>query len=233
MLAIEDGLGVFWFMLSPQETYEEATSYRLNYEPVPQSLPPGLTNDDLNDLYHAAQGGRPEGLARLERMVKRYPVVPTLWNYLAVAYRIAGKEKKAREVERKMLERHPDYLFAKIAEASRRIESGRGASLPELLGKSMSLQEALGHDRAAHLSEWKFFYATVAEWHMEAGRLEHAEMLLKAIRRERHTEEVTESLERGLMLARMRGFQQRLLADSQRRVEVKQGRLPVVRERKP
>jgi len=217
----------------PQAIYDEARSYRPSYEPERKELPPGLTNEDLEELYYTALDGRAADVARLETMVKRFPEVPSLWNYLTVAHRVRGKEKKARAVERRLLERHPDYLFAKVAEARNRCASGRAASVPEVLGESMTLREALGHDRPPHLSEWKHFYGVVVEWHIEEGRLDHAAKLLDAIKSEDHTEEEVEVLGGQLAAARFMDFRRRMERDEKKRVRVKQGKVPKVRERTP
>lgn len=196
-------------------------------------LPPGLTDAKLEEMYHVAVEASPRGLVMLEQMVKRYPIVPSLWNYLAVGYRGAGKEKKAREVERRMLEQHPDYLFSKVAEAGHRLDAGRGDSLPEILGQSMTLREALGHDRPPHVSEWKHFYAILFRWHLEADRLEHAEKLLEAIQGESHTDDVSAVLQKQMWLAQIKAFQKRSEADRKMRIEVDQGEVPKIKQRLP
>lgn len=220
-------------MHTPEEFYDEARSYRIEYDRVASEMPEGLTQDMIEDLHGLAQSKKREGVPRLKRMVKHFPGVPVLKNYLAVAYQTRGDAMRARRVRREMFEKHPDYFFAKVAEAQRLHEEGRAAEMPTVLGGSMTLREALGTEEDPHISEWKNFQLMAAFWHLDAGRSEHAEMILKAMRQTEGAEEFARILNLELMASRFKAMQGRMQRDEERRIEVEGPPEPGYRERTP
>lgn len=220
-------------MRSPQETYEEAKSYQISYEPELPLLPDGFTQDDLEECQTAAFHGPKAALHEVKRTVAKYPEVPCLWNYLAAGHRIRKEPKKARKVEIQLFERHPDYFFAKIAEATARCETNRAESMPEILGESLTLREALGHERAPHQSEWKNFYHTLAHYYIKTGHLEHAAKILQALQEEPESRDVATNIKITLGFARFQHFQEKISQASARRIRVNQGEIPKIKKRLP
>ncbi|MCH7228666.1 YecA family protein [Haloferula sp. A504] len=220
-------------MREPNEVYEEAMSYRIEYDRVESEMPEGLTQDMIEELHDLAISKRREGVPRLKRLAKRFPGVPVLQNYLAVAYEVRGEKMRSRWVRSEMLKQHPDYFFAKVAEAKRLHEEDRAAEMPTVLGESMTLREALGTEEDPHISEWKNFQLMAAFWHLDAGRVEHAEMILKAMRETEGAGELAKILNQQLMMARWTSMQDRMRRDEERRVVVEGPPEPEYRERTP
>lgn len=220
-------------MPTPEEIYREAKSYQIVYKPVVPIYPDGLTQDEVDDLHDFALEGTREGLHKLKKAVAKYPEVPCLWNYLATCYQVKGLHKKELQTKRQLLKLHPDYLFAKLGEANSRIEAGKSDSVPEIIGTSLTLREALGNEDSPHLSEWKQFYTTVTLYHIGQDELEKATILLKAVKEEKHAQDIAGVLERRLQMARLRSFQKSLAEAEAKRIRVKQAPIPKARERTP
>lgn len=220
-------------MPTPEEIYREAKSYQIVYEPVVAIYPDGLTQDEVEDLHDCALEGTREGLHKLKKAVAKYPEVPCLWNYLATCYQVKGLHKKELQTKRQLLKLHPDYLFAKLGEANSRIDAGKSDSVPEIIGTSLTLREALGNEDSPHLSEWKQFYTTATSYYIGQDELEKATILLEALKEEKHAQDVAGVLERRLQMARLRSFHKSLAEAEAKRIRVKQAPIPKARERTP
>jgi hypothetical protein len=220
-------------MRSAKETYEEAMAYRIDYDRVERELPEGLTHEMLEELCSLARSKKREGVPRLRRLVNRYPEEPTLKNYLALAYEVRGDSMRAKWVRKNLWKQHPDYFFAKVAEATRRYDDKRAAEMPEVLGESMELREALDTDRDPHISEWKNFQLLAGLWHLDAGRIGHAEMLQRALWETEDAEEAAKVLSQHLISTRFEKMRERMECDKKRRIAVEGPPEPEFRERTP
>lgn len=121
----------------------------------------------LNGMLHHSPR---EAIAELEDLIERHPGVPTLRNYLTIAYSAAGDRERAyREIE-EAVRRHPDYLFARLNHAELCISRGDLAKAAELLGgPARDLRALYPHRERFHISEYVAFTYTVGRYHLEAG----------------------------------------------------------------
>jgi hypothetical protein len=208
-----------------QEIQDEATGYELSYEPV-DSPPEGISEDEIVRLHNLALQGDQRGIAELKKLIVRFPSYPVLKNYLVVAYRISGKVRRGRAVEKEVYQLHPDYLFARLGEANHQLINGNPDKARELLGPRLRLADLHTEDRPIHVSEWLAYYRCVGLLYAESGEVKAAQAIINAFHNQGFDDDETELLERMLMAARMRKLKERLDKDERTQIRVKVPPLP-------
>ena len=73
----------------------------------------------LDDTYYYAAKGKKSTIKLIQKYIKEYPHIPHFKNYLAVLYTKLGNQYLADEVNKKTVEKHPEYLFGKLNMASK------------------------------------------------------------------------------------------------------------------
>lgn len=76
---------------------------------VPREIDP-----DLEEIYHTMNKEPASTIERIKELLRDYPHVPQLYNYLSVAYSRLGKHEEAEKIVAKNYKTNPDYLFAKL-----------------------------------------------------------------------------------------------------------------------
>ncbi len=72
-------------------------------------------------------------IQKIKDLIKKYPNLPTLYNYLSVAYEKTRNFEKVFETTNKLVEKFPDYLFGKIILANYYIEENQLAKVQILI----------------------------------------------------------------------------------------------------
>lgn len=209
--------------LSPpfsKEVMDEALGYELSETPD-ENLPEGLDLDKISELHHRSLEGDKRVIPVLKALIRQHPDYPTLKNYLSVALRQCGKARQAAQVERETLRLHPDYLFARIAEAKRLIKKQDFQKAREILGHGLRLADIHPPGEEIHISEWKNYYTTVALFHIESGDLEAAQGIINALESEDIDPATVKHLTYALMLSRLKKFQERAKEDEKKQIAVK------------
>lgn len=130
----------------------------------------------FESLYREAQNKRNKSIIeKLNQLILQYPTVPILKNYLSVAFNVQGKIDKSHEVNNWILKEHPDYLFARLNQAHRCIETQEYDKVPELLGESMEIKALYPDREIFHYSEVTSFYKCVVRYYVAMENEELAE----------------------------------------------------------
>ena len=100
--------------------------------------PTGELAPEVNELMikalHALQGKRAvEGEALLKQALRLAPDEPSLHNNLVAAYEQQGRKEESVKLARKLVERFPDYLFARTNYAIILAQSGASVEARDLL----------------------------------------------------------------------------------------------------
>lgn len=115
------------------------TQYEITDEPIQEPsyrrLPKSI-KDRLENLYQVAQRQPQQAIPELVELKKKYPNVPQIYNYLAVAYSYAGENEKAELIIQENIRKNPNYLFARINQAQILLAKNTEKS-PKYLGISM------------------------------------------------------------------------------------------------
>ena len=211
------------------EVQQEALSYQLT-DDFPQELPEGLPDDRLERLYYLAQEGHPLAVPELKKAIARHPDFPPLRNFLSSTYRAQGRMRQAREVERELFERNPDYLFARIAEADHLISRGQHDEARAMLGGTLRLRD-VSPDEPAHPSQWIGFYNIVGHFYVATGQVEEAQAILNALRQTHGPTKVAISLQGAILQKRAEVLRDRIKADE--KVAIRIIPPPIPRQGKP
>ncbi|HHM20609.1 MAG TPA: DUF1186 domain-containing protein, partial [Bacteroidetes bacterium] len=143
--------------------------------------------EQLLEAYYKLVNGEIRKPRYLEKLVEKYPHVPAFKNYLSVFYQQKGQMKKAFQVNRNIVEEHPDYLFGKTNLAAEFLEKGKPEEVPKILGQALDLKDLYPERKVFHISEFRALFKVAAEYLLQTGnikalesRMEMAEEVLGA-----------------------------------------------------
>jgi tetratricopeptide (TPR) repeat protein len=132
------------------------SQYEITDEPIKEAAYQRLPNavkEKLENLYHIAQKKPAQAIPELIELQKKYPRVPQIYNYLAVAYSYAGEKEKAEQIIKENIRKNPDYLFARINQAQIWLAKEEYDKIPELFDHKYDLQMLYPKRRKFHISE--------------------------------------------------------------------------------
>jgi tetratricopeptide (TPR) repeat protein len=191
-------------------------SYEISDEPMPgpayERLPEPV-KDQLENLYHEVLTRKPKkALSILEPLIEQHPDVPSLYNYLYVAYQGLGDRTNAQRVLQEMLERFPDYLFARITHANDCLQRGEAEKVPEIFEGKYDLKLLYPERERFHLSEVLSFCAVMAWYFHTQGNHRRAETYYEMMRQLDPTHRSTRFIKRLLHPSWLRRWLRRLLS---------------------
>ncbi len=159
--------------------------FDITWDPLPNNsyeLTPKLERI-LKRMHNLSRSKESNVIPKLKEYIKKYPQVPSLKNYLMVAYRIRNEDAKADEVIHQIVEEHPDYLFGKLSLAEIYIKEKKLALVPALLGKYLLLQELYPNRTVFHISEVRNFEYTACLYFLEKEAFEQVESRLEVMKK--------------------------------------------------
>lgn len=155
-------------------------TFQVTYEPVYGSSAP--FNEKILKAMREARDNLVQEkieLKKYKRLVSLYPDIPQFYNYLVTAYRMKGQDKKAFKKNDELLQRFPDYLFAKIIKAEEYIETGTLDKVKFILGNALDLQALYPERQIFHIDEVMSYYKVVVDYLCELGETDKAEEYLE------------------------------------------------------
>jgi tetratricopeptide (TPR) repeat protein len=147
----------------PQRLTSDAlvyTAYDITDEPLDNrdiKKLPSQVQARIDDLYELAQRDPTQAIPELERLITTYPHIPTLSNYLSVAYLYSGDLEKTDACVREAYRRHPQYLFAKVNYANLCLQKGEVDKIPAIFNYQCDLKRLYPHRTRFHVSEFMNF----------------------------------------------------------------------------
>lgn len=125
--------------------------------------------DFYRNLHHKVVlgGAQPEPaeLKQLQLMIQKYPELPFLENLLANLWKLSSNREKYRLINERMMEKFPDYLFARTNLAEELLAQDKSDLIPELLNHCFEIYTwDQDPDRLFHISELAGFYSVIAAW---------------------------------------------------------------------
>jgi hypothetical protein len=138
-------------------------------EPIPDPAYEALPEEwkqRLDPVYRQPVDDFAPHLDLLNAAVAEFPQVPRLWNLLYIAYTHAGRDADAECVLWETLERHPDYFFARINQATLLISEGRHDEVEAALGGDLDLQRLVGGRKQVHYTEVRCYFLMMLEYHL-------------------------------------------------------------------
>jgi tetratricopeptide (TPR) repeat protein len=149
-------------------------------------------------------------LQELEHLIETYPFAPVFYNYLAIAYSRRGMHELADRTIDRVLQRVPDYLFARLNRAEHLLWSGDDAQILSLLGPTLELRDLCPGRTRYHVSEFAGYYAVVAIFESRRGNLSRDAAILAMLQAvapgERSTDALADELQSPRLLRRLARF---------------------------
>jgi tetratricopeptide (TPR) repeat protein len=159
-------------------------SYEVTHDPMAdpafEALPPGV-QQRYQALYEAVVARPAACIAELEALVSAHPEVPKSFNLLSAAYSQSGQAPKAEAHIRETIERHPDYLFARLNYAELCLRQGKLNAIPGIFDHKFDLSTLYPGRTVFHITEVVSFAGVMAQYFFLTGRLDTAEVYRKTL----------------------------------------------------
>jgi len=111
----------------------------------------------------------------LESYKTKYPNVPTIYNYLGIAYERTNQLKKYYKTLIETKEKFPDYIFGKISLAEYYLSDKKFKKIPDLFDNKFEItQHFPGGTDAFHISAVRGFYYITGRYFVKVGKIEMA-----------------------------------------------------------
>ncbi len=177
---------------------------------------------ELEPLHHQIekQKGSKKSIAKLLKLIKKYPRNPQLKNYLTVAYNLRGDRKKTQEINRWIISEHPDYLYGKLNLAAEYFENKEYEKMTEAMGELMEINDLYPDRKVFHLAEVTGFYRMSIMYFTAIGNLEAAESRYKIIEEIAPDHPDTMDALRHMMSVRMEANQKRWEEEEKAKIKV-------------
>jgi hypothetical protein len=152
--------------------------YEITTEPIHdrhyQRLPRHV-KEAIERLHDVAQRRPREAIPALRDLIRQYPRVPQLYNYLSVAYGRAGQRQEAEAVVQENYQRNPEYLFARLNYAEVCLARGDYAQVAHIFAHTFDLHVLYPQRKRFHRSEVANFMGVVGLYFLAIGNRELAE----------------------------------------------------------
>ena len=161
------------------------TQYEVTSEPIidgPFSRLPEHVRDSLERLYALAQRRPRQAIPELEKLLHMYPNVPTIYNYLSVAYSLAGEKEKAEHLVAENYRLHPGYLFARLNYAEICLYKNDYAAIPAIFEHKFDLKLLYPKRKRFHISELTGFMGVIGPYFYATGERALAENVYDLLR---------------------------------------------------
>lgn len=139
--------------------------------------------DSILDFYHLVKENPKEALDQIPPYIKKYPLVPCLYNYLFIAYRSLELNREAISILKKSFELFPDYLFARVEYALYLLRRGEVEKAEGALGNAMTLTQLYPERKIFHISEYKSFAYVIGCICVEKNDLNQAQIYLQFLQK--------------------------------------------------
>ncbi|NOZ71404.1 MAG: hypothetical protein GXP38_05735 [Chloroflexi bacterium] len=154
------------------------TQYEVTDEPIEERayrrLPKHI-KEKLERLYQEAQWKPQEAIPELLELQRKYPHVPQIYNYLAVAYSSAGDNEKAESITQENIRKNPNYLFARVNQAQICLAKKEYEKIPEIFDHKYDLKMLYPNRKKFHISEVANFMGIMGLYFYRTNQREIAE----------------------------------------------------------
>jgi tetratricopeptide (TPR) repeat protein len=159
--------------------------YSITHKPIDNDDVRKLPNevqDKIEDLYKRVQVTPHDTIDELEMLIKNYPDIPQLYNYLYAAYAHTGQEHKANTIMKDSYERNPSYLFAKLNYSDYLVKQGELDKVAEIYDSKFDLSMLYPNRDTFHASEVISFNGVIGYYHAMVGQYHDAMRCLNILK---------------------------------------------------
>lgn len=173
------------FHMRENDASVHTSTFEITSEPLPEPAYdrlPASVRKRLDEI-HARIPRHPEQvIPELLELKEKYPDVPQIYNYLAVAYSHQGDKEKAEAITAENLKRNPDYLFARINMAQFYLARGEYDRIPELFDNKFDLKLLYPRKKRFHISEAANFFGVMGLYFAKTNQREAAEVYYEMLK---------------------------------------------------
>lgn len=155
-------------------TYDELLHERYNITPAIQAI--------LQQSYFEVMEHRVGSIKKLKTYIEQYPHIPQFKNQLSVAYRESGNLMLAHEVNKTLINEHPEYLFGMLNEVNQFINEREIEKAATLMEGYNSVQDWDRDRQVFHVSEFSSFEVTLINLLVAQGKIDVAESRLPMLK---------------------------------------------------
>jgi len=194
------------------------TEYEITFSPIQDRRYrrlPRRVKDAIERLHDEAQRRPHKAIPELLEWIEKYPNIPMLYNYLSVAYSLAGQREKSEAVSQENYRRNPDYLFARLNYAEICLAKGEYEKIGEIFEHKYDLKLLYPKRKRFHISEVANFMGLIGVYFFETGEREAAEKYYKILQQIAPGYPMTKRLRRKLFPNLLQRLWLRLMGQSQ------------------
>jgi hypothetical protein len=160
-------------------------NYTVVYDPIETEKIPAELQPQMDELYHKVQKGNPSVKKKLDKLIRRYPNVASLWNYRAVWYESTGSLEGAKRVNDELIERFPNYFFAIVNKAVFEILAGNFEEGYRLLGNGeLDISTLFPERKVFHITEFSAYTRAAIHYLAATGRFDEVETYIEKLKQE-------------------------------------------------
>jgi len=193
------------------------TGIQLTDEPV---FPTKWEEENSEQLALEAQTRPASAVPKLEKAVKEHPEIPSLKNFLYIAYMYSGKTKKADALLTHTLEAHPNYIFGVTNKILRANTKEEALQVGHLLREPRDVREFQGYDEPIHISAYKNYQHAAAHYEMLTGENDAAVQRLETLMDIGLDQEYLDMVAEDLAKCRIHAMRERLQNRMDKQIEV-------------
>lgn len=203
--------------------YFESEGIRITDEPGFMGKEHAVTEEVgiwINKMHIDVVKKKPGTADRLLKLINKHPKNPQFKNLLTSYYISTNQEEKAYTLNRKTLELHPNYFFAKLNLANEYINKEEYHKIKEILGENFDLK-ALYPDRDTfHISEVMSMLKFGVMYHAYLREFEHAESMIERMKKIDEDDFEVENAENLLTQQLFLAAQERNAEEIEKRIDV-------------
>ncbi len=174
----------------------------------------------INRMHVDVAKGKSGTADRLIKLINKHPKNPQVKNLLTSYYIQTNQRERAYELNRKTMEAHPTYFFAKLNLANEYLSEDNFEKVLEVLGENFSLKELYPERDTFHVSEALLMNKFAVIYHSRLRNFEIASDFLKKMEEIDRDDEECEIAKEILDFEVMRAAQERFDAEQASRIRV-------------
>lgn len=163
--------------------------------PIPDEI-----KSQMKTLHDLIQKNPKKAIPELEKLLKEFPNLPQIYNFLSSAYSAVGKESKSLNLVKLNYAMNPNYFFAKLNYAEMCLQKGMLDSVKSMFNGCFDISESFSNRKKFHISEAVGFYGVIGYYFLLKGDIEVARTYETLLNKFAPDHELTKRLSYGLAM---------------------------------
>lgn len=160
----------------------ELKNYKITWDPIDDEKIPEALSEEIEELYLELPNPSKFTLKRLQGLIKKYPEVAMLRNFLSKVYSNLGESEKAQKTIELTVEKFPDYLFGRTNKAHLLILEERYVEVEGLLGEHFDLVRLYPDRDTFHVTEFLAMQYVAASYYINTNDFEQAKTRIELMK---------------------------------------------------